>query len=573
MGSVVQQTSRFIAILSMVLNILGGGASCGMGTILGSFSTLGLYEYMNVDYPGNVLQFFAYLFSGGGFSFPNLFVMVMDPPGEVIYKSCLVGGNNKFNFFVVSSLFMSNFGGQIAFYLALIAIILFTNFFISRLSKCTASQKLQNILRYTQKSISWNFLRGIFIMSFVSQCFYIFLQFRYSSEQSLKFVTFSKLGAGVMLIISLCFLFLTLYLPYRKKKKASSALETDLNNVSLTNRILRDTKRQVIVININEHNQEDDNKITKPESSSKFQRRLMVEYWDFLCCTRYLFFALFIATLAETPIVQCIMVFASNLMLFIIINFMRFFERRSVDIAMRISEGMHIVINLFFLVLAIEDSAARSTKDSSVISTMKSTKLYLGWGIIAGIIIVMVMDATYQMIELYHFGKKICASRSKKKKNLKVSPMTSLKRNLDISMRRDTDSLDKTQELKLSEVNASIVVQKLPSSAKLECFTPTTPATALSYNLTRFDTNFTSESSPSIKKSPTKYEHNPSLDLESDFTNTLKAIKTLNRISTKARGLDSTHSIRSSRRRRSSIFIEYNRHCIFPEVVESIKNE
>lgn len=423
---VAQGGSYSTAVIAFTTNILSGGITLGASTILAVLELLGLYQYLNVNTPSNVLTFFEYVFAGNPIDFPNVFILMGKPDPQLLDEDSIIQGDNKFNEFEESSLFLVNSGGDIALTIVLVCVVPFIVWAHSWLQKKKPNSKLMKFVRGIKQFLMWNFILSNFMSSFVSILFSVCLQLRYPT-------TTTTSNGFVILSIFLCavtaawyFVFMGLVVYVTKKENLATTKPDFFENVRVlvneeeeappsaptTTQAISTTSAGII---------ETTTGPAQKESSKSNPNK--GRYWALALCLRNFLIVPVIAMLAETPIAQCALCMLINMIFFVVVSKWSFFTSKTKRVIMRISEGTSTLIPLLFLVLAIDDS-----KSSGQMS--ESTRGNIGWALIALMGVVMIVSLLYtlsdtwfllwQLIPLIAKFIRKCCKHISGRKNLKT---------------------------------------------------------------------------------------------------------------------------------------------------------
>ena len=373
-GFVAKGTSYFTATIAFITNIASGGISMGASTVFSVLALLNLYQYLNVNYPSNVMVFFQYLFEGNFLSFPNLFLIVANPDPQLLNQDSIIQGNNKFNKFQVSNLFLVNSGGDISLLIVLLCLVP-----ISMLINLLVSKRTS--IRYNTKKIAvkvktffmWNFIlssfMGIYVNTHLSAC----LQYRYLNISQNWFSNFSifvslLITGGCILLLGLAFY------------------------ISRSNSQLSAKRNESLEILENKENE----KIFQERYHHQGQG-IKNRYWALALCSRNFLLVPVIAMLSDTPIAQCTLSLLINFAFFIVVSVWWFFESKTKRLILRVCEGLNALIPFLFLLYGINDS--RSSLNPLLTDKGKQT---LGWFIITFISFVTALSLLFTISETWH---------------------------------------------------------------------------------------------------------------------------------------------------------------------------
>ena len=143
---------------------------------------------------------------------------------------------------------------------------------------------------------------------------------------------------------------------------------------------------------------------TNTSNSTKTSKiKLKNNYWALALCSRNLLLVLFIANLSNYSLVQCLMSLIVNVGFFIATLVWRFFDLRVKRNLVRISEGLHAIIPIFFLMYAINDMIAENNK----VLLSQNAKDGIGWVIIVLISITLLLTVAFQMIDSWYALKSL----------------------------------------------------------------------------------------------------------------------------------------------------------------------
>ena len=287
-------------------------------------------------------------------------------------------GNNKFNVFIISNLFLKNFGGRLSLILALLAlaaVFVLSSLIMKKLAWVNSS--IWNALDKIRNFIQWNLIISVYIASFIPMVLSVMVQLRYTTSLSYWFGFYSyglaTLGA-ILTFGSLIPLFL-----FGRLQESELKEKTVL--VNRTRVLLNKTSSE-----------SKGNSVTNSDETTKGR------YWAFLLCTRNFFLVSFISTLSDSPIVQCVISSVVNLCLFSLMLKWRFFEKKIQSQLMRICEALNTVIPMFFLVYEINFLKKENGNSPFGITN--------GWTIIVLISVTTLLNCLFQIIEAYYMLNK-----------------------------------------------------------------------------------------------------------------------------------------------------------------------
>ena len=365
--AIISTLSQMVSIVSIVASgasILEASVSL---TLLGS---LELYQFLNVNYPSNVLLFFKYFFSSLLGAFPNLFLFVCNPEPAVVHKESRVQGSDKVGLFGMSNLFLKNFGGQLSLLLALMACAGLLNIIVFVIAKLGMITPIQEGTKQIKDFFQWNLIISVFIASFVQMSLSAFLQLGYTTkvEHWFSLYSYSLAVVGLLaLVISLVLLFV-----YGVFQRVPNQKNSEFNNQL---RILTDYH-------------------VGTESNHDKRR-----YFAFVFCTRIFLLVAFISTLSQSPIVQCLMAIAINGAYFIIIARWQFLKRGIQQQLFRCCEGLNALIPMIFLLYGINDWDKKFLGNGD-------TRVILGWFIITFITLITVITCFLQLFDGFYVMKR-----------------------------------------------------------------------------------------------------------------------------------------------------------------------
>ena len=381
-GVITAATSGTTVILSMIIIIASGATAMGALTSLSLIGILGLYQFLNVNYATNVLIFFEYFFSNTFGDFPNLFTFILQPDAKLLYKDTRIQGDNKFNLFIISNLFLKNFGGRLSLILALLAFALVLRTIARVMKKSKAiNPSIHEGLQTIRNFIQWNLILSVLIGSFVQMVLSVMLQLRYTTEINnwFGFYSFSLSVTGLVAVIFT----LVLLLAYGKLQEAT--LQKNQKLITVTKVLLNTGFPSQTTISTNTK--------TKVEPNKR-------RYWAFAFCTRNFLLVLFISTLSNSPISQCVLSFIVNLALFLAMFKWNFFERKIQGKFMKTCEGINTIIPMLFLGYGVNDLKSGMNNGSNNSSDF-TYGIGLGWIIIVLINFITIFTFIFQLIEAY----------------------------------------------------------------------------------------------------------------------------------------------------------------------------
>ena len=371
-ASVAAGGSYATAAIAMSTNILSGGITMGASTVLSVLELLGIYQYINVNYPSNMVVFFQLVFAGNPLNFPNLFAMAWQPSDQLLNIDSNVQGNNKFNTYSVSRIFLANSGGDVALVFCLAGLVPFFLLIYHLLKKkCQAKHKIQKFIAGFKNFLMWNFIISNFMGSFVSTLLSICVQFRYASYPPVtdSFEKFSIFVCVVVTIGYIAFMALAVYVTFSKE------LPTKKPEVFESVKVL-----------------------TNEEESSPLhqEENLKSKCFGLALCTRNFFLVPAIAMFSNAPIVQCSLAIFINLSFFVTVSVWKFFASKTKRVIMRICEGLNAAIPVLFLLFGIND-----LRDPSDLFLSDQTQWIIGWFVIVLIGSVMVLSLLYTVNEVW----------------------------------------------------------------------------------------------------------------------------------------------------------------------------
>ena len=369
-ASVAAGSSYATAAIALATNILSGGITMGASTVLSVLELLGLYQYINVNYPSNMVVFFQLVFAGNPLNFPNLFEMAWRPSDELLNEDSNVSGDNKFSEAAMSRIFLANSGGDIASVFVLLGLVPFLLLVSQLMSKCK-NNKIQKLITGLKKFLMWNFIISTFMGSFVSTLLSVCVQFRYASSPAMTdgYEIFSMIICVIVAIMYVGFMALAVYVSFSKELPV---------------------KKPEIYESVKV--------LTNEEESTQLHENdnLKNKYWALALCTRNFLVVPAISLLSNAPIVQCSAAAAINLVFFILVCALKFFASKTKRIIMRLSEGFNAAIPLLFLLLGIND-----LRDPSDPLLNDQAQDILGWCVIVLIGLVMVLSLLYTLTETW----------------------------------------------------------------------------------------------------------------------------------------------------------------------------
>ena len=390
-GVVALGSSQFTTAISVTTNILSGGITLGASTVVSVLGLLGLYQYLNVDYPSHVVTFFRHVFAGNPLNFPNLFVLAANPDPKLLDEDSTIQGSNKFNTFQVSNLFLVNAGPDIALLICLLSTVPLIAWIYSLLKKKKPNSKLRKFVLGIKKLLMWNFILSTFMSSFITILLSACLQYRYPNTTSTKngFGIFSILICAVVTVGYLAFMGLVIYVS--RKENLSSVKEDMYENV----RVL-----------VNDEEEEPSSSTYSSVSTAAFctekdiNKSMKGRYWALVLCSRNLVLVPIIAVLSDAPIVQCTLSVLINLAFFVVVTIWKFFTSKTKRITMRICDGLNAVIPFLFLLYAINDSQSHSSESESGFLS-DAGKNVIGWAIIVLVCIVMSLNLLFTVCDTW----------------------------------------------------------------------------------------------------------------------------------------------------------------------------
>ena len=389
-ASVAAGGSYATATIALTTNILSGGITMGASTVLSALELLGIYQYINVNYPSNMVIFFQLVFAGNPLDFPNLFTIIWDPSDQLLNVDSNVQGDNKFHFYSVSRIFLANSGGDVTLLICLTGIIpFFLSIYYLLKGRCNAEHKIQRLMTGLKNFLMWNFILSTFMGSFVSTLLSICLQYRYANSPQVadSFEKFSIFVCVVVAIGYVAFMLLAGYVTFSKEFS---------------------TKKPVVYESVKVLANEE-------ESAPHHQNEnLKNKYFAFALCTRNFLLVPAIALFSDAPIAQCSLAIVINLAFFVTVSVWKFFASKTKRVIMRICEGFNTIIPILFLVFGIND-----LRDPSNPLLSDQAKQTIGWIVIVLISLTMVLSLLYTVNEtwfilwqfaplLFKYIKKAC---------------------------------------------------------------------------------------------------------------------------------------------------------------------
>ena len=369
-GLVAQGGSYSTAVIALTTNILSGGVSIGASTVLSVLSLLGMYQYLNVNYSSNLVLFFQYVFASNPLNFPNLFQYAWQPSAQLLNVDSNVQGNNKFNFYQVSKIFLANEGGDVSavfFFTSLVPLLLLIRLILMKLKAKNNTMMVMNGLK---KFLMWNFILSNFMGSFVPILLFACVQLRYAYPLTGGFEIFSTVLAVFVLIGYIAFMILVV-------------------------RVVRSVNTPTFRLDIYESVRVLTNDGDETDDSKPLQY-IKTKYWALALCTRNFLLVPIIALISESPIAQCTLAMIVNIAFFIVVTRWIFFSSKTKRIIMRICEGFNAIIPILFLMYAIND--ARNADNPFLSASAQQT---IGWLIIILISLVMALSLLYTLTDTW----------------------------------------------------------------------------------------------------------------------------------------------------------------------------
>ena len=282
----------------------------GGPTILSTLSLISIYQYLNVNYTANVVIYFQYLFCGNPLNFVNIFANETQSYSSLMNQNSTIQGDNKFNAFQVTDLFLMNAGGDISVLIVLFCIALVVSYTCLSFSpnkipgsRTSNLSKWQKLMIKIKKFFLWNLILSYFIGAFVHILFSVCLQYRYLTVTKDLFTTFSILMCTVAIV---SYLFFMGFLFYRSK---STRFSSDSDP---------DTIDGAMILS-NEEQQADEKSLSE---------NLKNRHWALVLCSRNFVLTSIIATLSDTPVIQCALSIAINFAFFIAVSIWKFSASR-----------------------------------------------------------------------------------------------------------------------------------------------------------------------------------------------------------------------------------------------------
>ena len=375
-----QGTGYTTQILSIFTAIISGASTTGTIIVFNYFGILGLYQFLNVNYPSNVLVYFqSYFAMNNAPDFPNYFLKSTTLSAKYLYSDTTINGDNKFYLFRISYLFLKNFGGKISLLAILIAAVPVLTVIGALMRNVQVNKKLQTAFDSFKAIIQWNLILTVLLSVHVPMILTGCIQYRYLDH---PISMFDISSIAICLLASIGFVILTIvsYF-YTKIQNLNSVPYPNLTN---STKILANQEYASAEIdsNTNATNQKKKNK-----------------YWLLASCLRNLFLVPFITTLSNYPLVQCSAAIATNTLFFLGVLKWQFFDRRIKSVVVKTCEGINAAIPSLFLVYGICDLLK--------INISQTQRNDIGWAIIALVSTVVILSLVYQLLETWFVLKKL----------------------------------------------------------------------------------------------------------------------------------------------------------------------
>ena len=370
MGSIIEASSFITITVSVFTSVTSGAITMGAPTVLSTLGVIGLYQFLNVDYPHHVVLFFQYLFSNNAKLFPNFFVLFSEPSLKLIYHDSIIQGANKFNFFRVSNLFLQNFGGWLSLEMCLLILVPVAILASLAGNHFRINENARSILDGFKVFFAWNILIMTALSFFVPLILSVSLQFYYGSATNTSFEVLS-LALGVILLV-ISGVLLTLLFRYAQVKNVNHGSRSEL---FASTRVLSNPDRIV-------------------ESATPAKPDSHCRYWALALCLRNLVLVPLIATLSDSPVSQCLVSFLTNLSFFVITLSRNFFDIRFKRYTTRGIEFLNAVIPGLFMVYGINSSV-----DDKTAFLTDNSKNAIGWLIIVLISLSYILVLVFQTCE------------------------------------------------------------------------------------------------------------------------------------------------------------------------------
>jgi len=436
-GTSLQTVTMVTSSLSVVSTISSGGSSATASASLLSLEIMKLYQYINVNYPSNVIAFFEFLNQQSILQLlkvPNLLVTISGSNDTALTANSEVEGENKFSLYGVSSFFLLNYGDSLSGLFCMILLVPFLAIVKRLQQKYTPTSR---IIVYTEQVsifLQWNYFISFFLGGSIDLLFNIALQLRffdYSQTSSSKISLVSLIAA-----IITCFNFIGLVVFFYR------AMGFKHENYIQQHPKLH--KGAAILMEQAE----------KENQEGEFDVSIRAQYWPAISLTRTILVILSITLLSEIPILQCILTLLANIGFFACLLKWRFFRRRIQQDIMIVNEVSNMIICLLFLGYAVSDLIPHKLR--------KEDSEIMGWVIIGLIGLTIILSMGFQLVETVLLVKIVLGSLYKYFKRLN-SPAIAANKILN------QDPVDPVVPRKLSDLAlATINANRSMSSSQIE---------------------------------------------------------------------------------------------------------
>eukprot|EP00331_Platyophrya_macrostoma_P004174 CAMPEP_0176420222 /NCGR_PEP_ID=MMETSP0127-20121128/8487_1 /TAXON_ID=938130 /ORGANISM="Platyophrya macrostoma, Strain WH" /LENGTH=470 /DNA_ID=CAMNT_0017800795 /DNA_START=886 /DNA_END=2298 /DNA_ORIENTATION=- len=319
---------------------------------------LGLYQYLNVNYGSNAVLFFQKFFSLNDQSGSlNLFEPIETESESKYWKSdTRIQGDNKFHFFMISNLFLKNFGGKLSLILGILSVVPVLVLISMVIQHVGVNKKYLRVFEKLRTFIQWNLVFSVLLACLVPMVLSACIQINFYDQPKAWFDVVST-SVSIVAAIGAASLVVALYFLTR----------IDASNPSKSTEILT-------------------NQGTSPTAKNK--------YWALFSSLRSIFLVTLVSTLSNYPMVQCSAALGVNAVFFFGTLTWRFFDRLIKDIIIKTCEALHAIIPSLFLIHAVYELMG--------VKMSEQMRTFIGWGIIASVSAVTVLSLVFQALEMWY---------------------------------------------------------------------------------------------------------------------------------------------------------------------------